>query len=59
MLTENRSKVERVPDVIRKHEEKASGIGLSDKGAQSTTKKIVSASIESRKKLMMLDDALK
>jgi hypothetical protein len=48
-----------VPDVIRKHEEKASGIGLSDKGAQSTTKKIVSASIESRKKLMMLDDALK
>ena len=33
--------VTRAPDIIRKHEEQQVGINLSDKGAASTTKKIV------------------
>jgi Cft2 family RNA processing exonuclease len=32
-LLDSLPKVERTPDIIRKHEEKATGIGLSDKGA--------------------------
>lgn len=32
-LPDSLPKVERTADIIRKHEEKAAGIGLSDKGA--------------------------
>lgn len=46
-------------DVIRKHEEKHSGIDLMSKGAETTTKAIVQRSINSRHKLAMMDDALK
>jgi hypothetical protein len=49
----------RAPDIVRKHEEQQTGINLSDKGAASTTKKIVQSSVQSRKKMMMFDDALK
>ncbi|CDW80337.1 UNKNOWN [Stylonychia lemnae] len=49
----------RKEDIIRKHEEaQQTGINLLDKGALSTTKKIVSTSVQSRKKMMMMDDAL-
>lgn len=51
--------VGRAADVIRKHEEQVSGLNLMDKGAQSTTKKIIQSSVQSRKKMMMFDDALK
>jgi len=58
-MPETSIKTVRAPDVIRKHEEQASGLNLSDKGAASTTKKIVQSSVQSRKKMMMFDDALK
>jgi hexokinase len=50
---------EKKEDIIRKHEEHSAGINLLDKGAASTTKKIVQSSVQSRKKMMMFDDALK
>lgn len=52
-------KIERKEDVIRKHEEQSTGLSITDKGAASTTKKIVQSSVQSRKKMMMFDDALK
>jgi hypothetical protein len=41
MKIEEKVVQERKEDVIRKHEEQQSGINLLDKGAASTTKKIV------------------
>ncbi len=51
----------RAEDIIRKHEElSAKGLNdLMDKGAASTTKKIVQTSLLSRKKMAGFDDALK
>lgn len=55
---------ERVPtpraeDVVRKHEPgQSKGLNILDKGAASTTKKIIQSSVQSRKKMMMFDDAL-
>lgn len=50
----------RAEDVIRRHEEQNDKAGLlMDKGAASTTKKIVQSSIMSRKKMAGFDDALK
>jgi hypothetical protein len=58
-LPESLPKVLRAPDIVRRHKEQTAGIQLSDKGAASTTKKIVQASVESLKKMMMFDDALR
>eukprot|EP00347_Sterkiella_histriomuscorum_P003094 403365611 len=53
-------KPERKEDVIRRHEANTStGMNLLDKGAASTTKKIVQTSVQSRKKMMMFDEVLK
>lgn len=59
MKIEEKEVKERTEDVVRKHEEQSAGINLLDKGAASTTKKIVQSSVQSRKKMMMFDDALK
>lgn len=49
----------RAEDVVRKHEPgQSKGLNILDKGAASTTKKIVQSSVQSRKKMMMFDDAL-
>jgi hypothetical protein len=50
----------RAPDIVRRHEEqKAGGINMMDKGATSTTRKIIQTSVQSRIKMMGFDDALK
>jgi hypothetical protein len=49
----------RAEDIVRRHEPgQAKGLNIMDKGAASTTKKIVQSSVQSRKKMMMFDDAL-
>lgn len=48
----------RAEDVVRRHEEAASGLNIADKGVASTTKKIIQTSISSRKKLAGFDDAI-
>ena len=48
----------KVEDVIRKHEEQSQGLSLLDKGAASTTKKIVQSSVNSRMNLLKYDDVL-
>jgi hypothetical protein len=53
------SKESRGEDVIRKHEKGEAGLSLTDKGAASTTKKIVQASIQRRMNMVKFDDALK
>lgn len=51
--------VQRAEDIVRKHEPgQSKNLNILDKGAASTTKKIVQSSVQSRKKLMMLDDVL-
>lgn len=52
--------VGRAEDVIRKHKEHANKgiLNLMDKGALSTTKKIVQTSITSFKKMQGFDDVL-